>query len=134
DGMLEWTPANRKEIEPEGWYTVASGEFRIFYPPGMLDVSDREARLPLAFTEAVAKLLSPDYATLKRSLNMRFNAYRDKWGDDRLVRAVDQAVNALDIFGATDIERRKAERIVRRAYRRNDSLTRAFFNFRTENM
>jgi hypothetical protein len=134
DGMLAWSPSNMKEIEPEGWYTITNGEFRVFYPAGMLDVSDRDARLPLSFPEAVAKLLTPEYAPLKRALNMRFNAYRDKAGDDRVVRVLDQALNALDIFGMTGIERQRADRIVRRAYRRNDSLTRAFFTFRTDNM
>jgi len=134
DGMMAWTPANKGEIEPEGWYTLSAGEFRVFYPPGMLDVSDREASLPNNFPEAVAKLLNPDYATLRRSLTMRFNAYRDKFTDDRAVRVIDTALSALDIFGAQDIERKRAEQIVRRAYRRNDSLTRAFFHFRTESM
>jgi hypothetical protein len=134
DGMLIWTPANKKEIEPEGWYNLVAGEFSVIYPPGMLDVSDREARLPLAFPDAVAKLLSPEYASLRRSLTMRFSSYRDKWGDDRVVRVLDTAIDALDVFGVQGLDRRRAERVVRRAYRRNDGLTRAFFNYRTENM
>lgn len=134
DGMLEWTPANRGEIEPEGWYTIGGGEFRVFYPPGMLDVSEREARLPLSFTDAVAKLLTQDYAPLVRALNMRFTTYRDRWGDDRAVQVLDRALEALDVFGLTHIDRARAEKILRRAYRRNDNLTRAFFRSRTETM
>ena len=43
-------------------------------------------------------------------------------------------MRSLAIFGVTDLDSRRAEQILRRAYRRNDGLTRAFFEFRTGNL
>lgn len=133
DGVLPWTPAARGEIDPQGWYQIAAGEFCVYYVPGP-DVSKKEERLPLKFSDAVSRLLSPEYATLRRTLNMRFNEYSTRCGADQAVRAVDQALQSLDAFGLSGLEFAAADRIIRRALRRNDGLTRAFFNYKTANL
>jgi len=133
DGVLPWTPAAQGEIDPQGWYQIAAGEFCVYYVPGP-DVSKKEERLPLRFSDAVSLLLSPDYATLRRTLNMRFNEYSTRSGVERTVRAIDQALQSLDAFGLSDLDHAAADRILRRAYRRNDRLTRAFFDYKTENL
>src|SRR5262249_25161264 len=87
DGVLADTPANRGEMDPQGWYQLAAGEFCVYYVPGP-DVSKKEERLPLLFSHAVALLLHPDYAALRRTLTMRFNEFVTQHGPERTVRAV----------------------------------------------
>ncbi len=133
DEALPWLPSTRGEIPSEGWYQIVSGEFYVFYATGT-DATERGATLPLPFPAAVAKLLLPDYTLLRRTLAMRFSTYCDTQGHAHVIRLIDQAVKSLTIFGVTDLDLRKADRILRRAYRRNDALTRSFFEFRTEGL
>ncbi len=130
---LPWLPASSGEIPATGWYQLVSGEFYVYFADGV-DAAERGGALPLNFNTAVAKLLLPDNALLRRTLTVRFASYLDRAGADRLVRAVDQALRALSAFGVDQLDGRRAEQIVRRAYRRNDLLTRAFFDFRTEKL
>lgn len=133
DPSLPWLPATKGEVPAEGWYQLVGGEFYVFYAEGV-DTSERGATLPLAFGPAVAKLLLADYALLRRTLNVRFASYYDTLGHAHMIRAVDQALKSLSVFGVGDLDVKQAERIVRRAYRRNDALTRAFFEFKTANL
>lgn len=138
DQALPWLPASRGEIEPAGWYQLAAGEFRVFYPPGMPDVSEREAQLPRSFQAATARLMNPAFAVLRRTLSNRFSAYCASApapaGVSRAVSTATRALESLDIFGLTDLTRAAADTILRRAFRRNDSLTRAFFDLRTQDL
>jgi hypothetical protein len=133
DPALTWLPSTKGEIEADGWYQLVSGAFYVYYAPGV-ETPERGATLPLAFSTAVAKLLTPEYALLKRTLSMRFSSYYDQHGHAHLIQVVDQALKSLAIFGVSDLDRGAADRIVRRAYRRNDALTRAFFDFKTGNL
>jgi hypothetical protein len=135
DGALPALPGSPAPAAPEaapaeGWYHLVDGEFYVRYAAGA-DTSERGARLPGAFQSAVTKLLTPGYALLRRTLSMRISTYSDTHGPEALVRRVDQCLQALGIFGLSGITKPEAERIVRRAYRRNEALTRAFFEFRT---
>ena len=133
NSALDWLPATRGEIDPEGWYQLAAGEFYVYYAPGCKS-SEKGGRLPLAFPVAIAKLLTPEYNLLRRTLNMRFTGFCDTQGHEGVVRTVDHALRSLTIFGVADLDARRADTVMRRAYRRNDALTRAFFDFRTENL
>jgi hypothetical protein len=133
DPAVAWLPATAGEIEPTGWYQLVSGEFYVFYAEGV-DASERGAMLPLAFNAAIAKLLSPDYVQLRRTLGMRFASYCDQHSPAHAVRILDQALRSLVIFGLGELDARRSERILRRAYRRNEQLTRAFFEFKTQNL
>jgi hypothetical protein len=133
DAALPWLPATRGEIPGSGWYQLVGGEFYVLYAEGV-EASEKGATLPLSFNAAVAKLLSPDYALLRRTLNVRFASYADKQGHRALIETMDQALKSLGIFGVADLDAKQAERIVRRAYRRNDALTRAFFDYKTANL
>jgi hypothetical protein len=130
DNVLDWTPANNKEIDAEGWYQIANAQFRVFYPKGIPQISDSEAFLPLDFNEAVANLLTQDHATLRETLNMRVHSYRHERGDDRLVRTLDRALTAVHSLSLTGIDKKQADEILRRAYRREPALKRAFFDFK----
>ncbi len=130
DPSLSWLPATAGEIPPEGWYQLVSGAFYVYFADG-LDASERGAMLPLSFNTAVAKLLSADYQLLRRTLGMRFSAYCDRHGVEHAVEVLDLAIRSLVAYGMADLDARKAEKILRRAYRRNESLTRAFFNLKT---
>lgn len=134
DGILEWTPANRGEIDAKGWYQIQGGDYYVYHLEGNADVIGSDMRLPRQFSEAVSRLLIGDYAALRNTLSQRISAYAGKAGYDRLVRVVDEAVKSPSHFGLEGLDRPTAERIARRYYRRSDSLTRAFFEFKTENM
>lgn len=130
---LPWLPASRGEIEPEGWYTISGGEFRVSYPQGV-DAPEKETTLPLRFTEAVGKLLTREYTVLQRSLGVRVSSYVRKCGEKSVVEIGDAALKAFDVFGLTGIDARAADAIIRRSYRRSDALTRAFFEFKTREL
>jgi hypothetical protein len=135
DPGLAWLPATRGEIEAEGWYQLVAGGYFVTYVEGP-DVSEPGATLPLAFNTAVAKLLisSPEYALIKRTLNLRFNAFCHNHGHANVVRTLDQAVRSMEVYGVRELDTRKADRLLRRAYRRNDGLTNAFFEYKTEGL
>jgi len=133
DPALPWLPSTKGEIPPDGWYQLVAGEFLVYYAPGC-EASEKAAGVPLSFPVAVAKLLTSEYALLRRTLSMRFSTYCDSQGHEQVVRTVDHALKSLTIFGVRDTDARQAEKLVRRAYRRNDALTRAFFDFKTENL
>ncbi len=133
DSVLGWLPSSLGEIEPAGWYDLVAGHFYVFYAPGC-ETSERGGSLPLSYPTAVAKLLHPDYELLRRTLRMRLAGYSDRHGHTRVVQVVDQAIKSLGVFGITDLDSRRAERIMRRAYRRSDGFTRAFFDFRTQDL
>jgi hypothetical protein len=133
EASLPWLPSTKGEIPAEGWYQLVGGEFYVYYAEGV-DASERGATLPLAFGPAVAKLLLPDYALLRRTLNVRFASFYDTLGHAYLIRTVDEALKSLSVFGVADLDAKHAERIIRRAYRRNDALTRAFFEYKTANL
>ncbi|MCC6730231.1 MAG: hypothetical protein IT208_12915 [Chthonomonadales bacterium] len=130
DKGLAWLPATKGEIAPEGWYQVVSGEFYVYHA-GELEASEKGCTLPRSFNTAVARLLTPSFALLRRTLSMRFNTYAGSCGHARVVSAVDTAVRSLATLGVTEVDATRADRIVRRAYRRNDALTRAFFDMKT---
>lgn len=129
---LEWLPSSLGQIDAEGWYSVQDGEYYVRYAPGS-DASERGLRLPLAFPAAVAKLLSSEYQLLRRTLAMRFTSFCDAQGPERVVRALDRAKRSLAVFSVADLQPADVDRIIRRAYRRNDGLSRAFFDYLTEN-
>ncbi len=133
DAALPWLPSSQGEIDPGGWYQLVAGAFYVYYAPGA-DASERGETLPLSFPVAVAKLLTPEYALLRRTLTMRFSTYMEARGAGHMVRVVDQALKSLSVFGLGDLDAKAAERIVRRAYRRNDILTRAFFDYKTASL
>jgi hypothetical protein len=133
DASLPWLPATKGEIAKEGWYQLAGGEFYVYYAEGV-DASERGATLPLTFGPAVAKLLLPDYALVRRTLNVRFASFYDTHGHTHLIQSVDLALKSLSMFGVGDLTVKEAEKIVRRAYRRNEALTRAFFELKTSNL
>ncbi len=132
DGIFEWTPANRGEITADGWYQIANGEFRVFYPPGIPGVTDKEALLPLEFGDAVMRLLSDDYGTLRQCLSVRLAGYRDQVKEGRMVAALSEGRSALGSLGLKGLEKGHADRILRRAYGRDDGLADAFFTYETE--
>ena len=131
DGVLEWTPANKGEIEKEGWYQIGNGEFRVFYPAGVPGVTDTEERLPLDFSSAVMYLLSADYGTLRQCLSVRLGAYRDEYKEQRLVAALSEGRAAINNLGVKGIDRGQADRILRRAFGRDDGLADAYFIYET---
>ncbi|MCW3096380.1 MAG: hypothetical protein JWL77_1998 [Chthonomonadaceae bacterium] len=132
DGIFPWTPANNKEIAPEGWYQIAGGEFRAFYPPGIPGVTDTETRLPLEFNAAVMELLSVDNGTLRQGLNIHLSSYRHDHKEARMVSALSEGLKALPNLGVKGLDRAQADRILRRAYSRDTALTDSFFVYETE--
>lgn len=130
DPALPWLPSTKGEIEKDGWYQLVAGAFYVYYAQGA-DATERGANLPLSFPVAIAKLLTTDYALLRRTLRMRFTTFCGATEPGAVVRVVDQALRSLAVFGVSELDYRTAERIVRRAYRRNDTLTRAFFDYKT---
>ncbi len=132
DGVFGWTPSDRGEIGPEGWYQVAGSEFRVFYPRGVAGVTDTEARLPLDFSSAVMNLLSPSLGTLRQCLNVHLSAYRADRKEPRFVEALSEGLKALANLGVQGLDRVQADRILRRAYGRDPILADAFFVYETE--
>jgi hypothetical protein len=132
DGVFPWTPANNKEIAEPGWYQIAGGEFRAYYPPGIPGVTDTEGRLPLDFNAAVMELLSVENGTLRQGLNIHLSSYRHDQKEPRMVSALSDGVKALQNLGVKGIDRTQADRILRRAYGRDTALTDAFFVYETE--
>jgi hypothetical protein len=132
DGIFPWTPANNKEIAEQGWYQIAGGEFRAFYPPGIPGVTDTETRLPLDFNAAVMELLSVDNGTLRQSLNIHLSSYRHEQKEPRMVSALSDGLKALPNLGVKGLDRAQADKILRRAYGRDTTLTDAFFVYETE--
>ncbi len=132
DGIFKWTPANNKEIPEEGWCQIAGGEFRVFYPKGIVGVTDTEKRLSLEFNTAVMQLLSPDYGTLHQCLKLRLSGYRDEVKEPRMVSVLSEGWKALPSLGVKGLDKLQADRILRRAYGRDTALTDAFFVYETE--
>lgn len=132
DGLFAWTPANKQEIDGRGWYQVANGEFRVFYPPGIPGVTVTEERLPLDFNSAVMRLLTPEYGTLRECLNTYLSGYRHDFQAARMVSALSDGWKALSNLGLTGLDSDQANHILRRAYKRDPLLTDAFFEYETE--
>jgi len=131
DPGITWLPATQGDIPAEGWYQINAGEYFVTYPPDV-DASESGITVPMSYNAAIARLMGSDCALLRRTLGMRFSTYCNAVGAPRVVMTVDLALQSLSVFGLTDIDKARADRIIRRAYRRNDALTRAFFDYRTE--
>ncbi len=132
DGIFEWNPADRGEIKREGWYQVAGSEFRVFYPQGVAGVTETEARVPLDFNSAVMTLLSSSYGILRQCLNVHISQYRAEQKEARYVAALAEGVKSLGSLGLVGIDRRGADRILRRAFGRDPILADAYFVYETE--
>ncbi len=132
DNVFKWTPANHKEIPGEGWYQIAGGEFRVFYPAGIPGVTDTEARIPLDFNDAIMQLLSVNYGTMRQGLKVHLSGYRHEVKEPRLVSALADGLKALPNLGVKGLDKGQADRILRRAYGRDTALADAFFVYETE--
>lgn len=131
DPGLPWLPSTAGEIPSQGWYQLTGGEYYVTFPPDV-DAGESGDTVPLSYDAAIARLMASDRTYLQRTLSMRFSTYCNAVGPQRVVRLVDRAVRSLATFGIAGIDTKRAERIVRRAFRRSDELTRAFFDYRME--